>query len=138
VRVKAMVGAYQKLSDNDLRAIRISMIQERARLTGNVSELREQSLVRHDEVNTEEDGTDAFIRLQDLDRASSDQDIIAKIDSALRAINEGTYGLCERCSNRIESPRLRALPFVKTCIKCQAETEGGHHGKISVRHLLWE
>ena len=133
-----MTGANQKLSDHDLRMIRNTMIQERARLTGNVSELRQQSLMRHDEVNYEEDGTDAFIRLQDLDRASSEQEVIAKIDVALRAIDEGTYGLCERCGCKIESPRLRALPFVKTCIKCQAETEGVHRGKISVRHLLWD
>lgn len=130
--------ARARLSKSELGDLRHALVAERSRLTGVVEGLREQSLLRHDEVNHEEDGTDAFIRLFDLDRASNEQSQIVKIDAAIRAIDEGAYGLCDRCGCRIEKPRLQALPFVKTCIKCQSEAEGGHRGRVSARHRLWE
>jgi len=137
VRIKSMVDPHAKLSASELKDIRVAMERERQRLIGEVRGLKEQSLFRHDEVNFDEDGTDAFVQMQDLERACSEQGTIAKIEMALLAMDEGSYGKCERCTGRIESPRLRALPFVKTCIKCQSECEGGHRGKVKVRHLLW-
>ena len=94
--------------------------------------------MRHDEVNHEEDGTDAFIRLSGLDRATTEQRRIVMIDEALRAIDAGTYGLCEQCGNRIEYLRLQALPFAKTCIRCQSAAENGPRGKIPARQKLWK
>lgn len=106
------------------------------RLSLQVTELRQQSLLRHDEVNQDEDGTDAFERVTSLDRASADQSQIFQINTALRAIIEGTYGLCESCGEKIERPRLQALPFAKTCIKCQSVMEGGGDRRRPTTDLL--
>lgn len=130
--------AKVRLSKHDLGDLRELLLIERARLSGVVEGLRQESLVRHDEVNHEEDGTDAFIRLSGLDRASNEQTQIVKVDEALRAIDEGLYGQCERCGGRIEKPRLQALPFVKTCIKCQSEAENGSRGRVTARQRLWD
>ena len=106
------------------------------RLSLQVTELRQQSLLRHDEVNQDEDGTDAFERVTSLDRASADQSQIFQINTAIRAIIEGTYGLCESCGEKIERPRLQALPFAKTCIKCQSVMEGGGDRRRPTTDLL--
>jgi len=37
----------------------------------------------------------------------------------------GTYGACEKCSELIAKPRLKAQPFAKLCIKCQSDAEKG-------------
>jgi len=39
---------------------------------------------------------------------------------ALKRLDEGTYGTCERCGTAINPERLDALPFVTLCIDCQA------------------
>ncbi len=39
---------------------------------------------------------------------------------ALKRLDEGTYGTCERCGKAINPERLDALPFVTLCIDCQA------------------
>jgi DnaK suppressor protein len=44
---------------------------------------------------------------------------LGKIDQALQRIQEGTYGNCVRCSEKIADERLEALPYVDLCIKCQ-------------------
>lgn len=41
------------------------------------------------------------------------------IEHALGKFDEGTYGVCERCGQRIETARLEALPFARYCRECQ-------------------
>ena len=48
---------------------------------------------------------------------------LSDIMRALRKIDEGTYGICERCESEIGLPRLRALPMVRLCINCQKRIE---------------
>jgi RNA polymerase-binding transcription factor DksA len=40
-----------------------------------------------------------------------------RIDKALVKIEDGTYGLCERCGKPIEKARLKALPYANLCLK---------------------
>ncbi len=125
-------------SESELGHFRNELLAERERLLEEVAGLREDSLLRHDEVNHEEDGTDAYIRLSGLDRAGQEQARVIQIDDALRSLEEGHYGLCETCGCCIESARLELLPFVKTCIRCQSEVEGGTRARISARARLWQ
>ncbi len=44
--------------------------------------------------------------------------------SSLRRLDNGTYGACSSCGADIGEDRLKAMPFVDTCVKCKARTEG--------------
>jgi DnaK suppressor protein len=100
----------------------------RERITGQITALKGDSLQRFDAANTEEDGTDAFERQFALNLVSSEQDALFEIDEALRRLEEGIYGVCLQCRKLIEGPRLKALPFVKMCVKCQSHHEKGRPG----------
>ncbi len=67
--------------------------------------------------------TDNFDREFNLGLASSEQQILNQIDDAFRRMEEGTYGVCEKCSKPISQKRLLALPYSRLCIKCQSEEE---------------
>ncbi len=43
---------------------------------------------------------------------------IAKINAALRRMDEGTYGICAECGGQIGVGRLKARPFSSKCIDC--------------------
>lgn len=45
--------------------------------------------------------------------------------TALRKIDEGTYGICEQCEEEISIGRLKAIPHARFCINCQMELEKG-------------
>jgi RNA polymerase-binding transcription factor DksA len=45
------------------------------------------------------------------------------IERALKAIEKGTYGICERCGSEIDPARLEARPDATLCLKCQEEVE---------------
>lgn len=41
------------------------------------------------------------------------------VNKALRKIAEGTYGICEKCGQMIETERLRAFPSATACMDCK-------------------
>ena len=45
-------------------------------------------------------------------------DAIRSIKAALRRIEEGSYGDCERCGGPIAASRLEVLPEATLCIDC--------------------
>ncbi len=51
--------------------------------------------------------------------------VLGEIDAALVRIEEGTYGVCERCGQPIGEERLDALPWAKLCIDDKRKQERG-------------
>jgi DnaK suppressor protein len=54
--------------------------------------------------------------------------MIAKINTALRRIQDGSFGECEACEETIEKRRLEARPFSTFCVACQEAHE--HREKV--------
>ncbi|OGK75816.1 MAG: hypothetical protein A2X53_17000 [Candidatus Rokubacteria bacterium GWA2_70_23] len=42
-----------------------------------------------------------------------------KLAEALERLREGEYGICQECGEPIAPARLRAMPEVLTCVRCQ-------------------
>lgn len=38
--------------------------------------------------------------------------------TALKRLDDGLYGLCEKCDEQIKAERLMALPYTTKCINC--------------------
>jgi len=49
--------------------------------------------------------------------------LITKIGEALARIEEGAFGICERCGEEISEKRLEVRPVTTLCIKCKQEQE---------------
>lgn len=62
-------------------------------------------------------GTATFEREKELSIEQNVRDLLQKIERALKRIDAGTYGICERCGKPIEKARIKALPYVDLCIK---------------------
>jgi DnaK suppressor protein len=48
---------------------------------------------------------------------------ILRIDDALQRIEEGTYGICQRCGEPIRIERLEVQPDAPHCVDCQEDIE---------------
>ena len=48
---------------------------------------------------------------------------LSRVNDALQRISEGAYGNCIQCNKPIAAARLKAIPYVETCVKCQEELE---------------
>lgn len=59
-------------------------------------------------------------RLAILER---EKEQLNKIKLAKSMCEQGTYGICEECGEKISERRLRAMPTVTLCVSCQEEME---------------
>jgi DnaK suppressor protein len=48
---------------------------------------------------------------------------LEKIDRALARIDDGSFGICEECSESIAVKRLEARPETTLCIRCKEDQE---------------
>jgi sigma-B regulation protein RsbU (phosphoserine phosphatase) len=63
--------------------------------------------------------SERLARLQATARSLSADDVnslLAEIDTTLRKIDDGSFGLCETCHDPIEEDRLEANPLVRFCL----------------------
>lgn len=44
---------------------------------------------------------------------------LREVEAALARMDEGTYGLCERCGDEIPEERLEARPQARMCVRCK-------------------
>jgi DnaK suppressor protein len=49
--------------------------------------------------------------------------LLAKLDMALKKIEDGTFGICELCEEPIGRKRLEARPETGLCIRCKEDQE---------------
>ena len=55
-----------------------------------------------------------------------------EVDLALAKIDQGTYGRCDHCGERIPRARLEALPAAQLCLDCKGNPRG--HGLSTLSH----
>ncbi|WP_404421422.1 TraR/DksA family transcriptional regulator [Nibricoccus sp. IMCC34717] len=68
-------------------------------------------------------GTDTFDRDFALSLVSSEQEALTEIDSAIKRIKDGTYGVCEVTGKPIAKERLTAVPFTRYSAEAQKDIE---------------
>ena len=75
-----------------------------------------------DDEHDPEGATIAFERSQVSALARQARDHLAEVDAALQRLDEGTYGVCERCGRPIAPGRLEARPTARLCIECASRS----------------
>jgi DnaK suppressor protein len=50
-------------------------------------------------------------------------DRVNRLTAALERLNSGDYGTCVECGEAIAPARLRVMPEVQTCVRCQDRLE---------------
>jgi DnaK suppressor protein len=85
-----------------------------------LAHLQEESLQEPDIADRASLETDRSLELRTRDR---ERKLIAKIDEALRRIEEGTYGYCEETAEPINLRRLEARPIATLSLEAQERHE---------------
>ena len=70
---------------------------------------------------------------QELRFRNRDNFFVKKIDSSLKLLNEGLYGLCKSCDAPITYERLNARITAELCINCKEEAEMEERGNFIQR-----
>jgi DnaK suppressor protein len=131
-----MPATKSPFGKRELNELKKRLLEEREELQRQAAEIDEssfgggQSDMTGDVASFDEEfadaGTATFERERDLSLSNNIRDLTDKIDRALERIEEGNYGLCERCGRPIEKARIKALPYATLCIRDkQAEERAG-------------
>lgn len=59
-----------------------------------------------------------MLRLRGRDRM-----LLKKIENAIERIEQGIFGICEKCGSEIDMRRLEARPVTTLCIECKIQQE---------------
>jgi len=105
----------------DPKAARASLLAERERLMAELGEPIENpgQMTYGSQAAA---ASQVFEQQRDLalrDRSRLD---LSRVEAALRALDDGTYGTCTNCGKPIAVERLEAIPWVATCIDCARKT----------------
>ncbi len=134
----ATVKSEGSMTKAELKKFEKLLLDERTRLTGSIRNIEEASRSEAgrdkdgDLASYAETGTDNFELETALNIASGESEWLRNIDEALRRIESGEYGICERCEQPILKKRLEVFPSARYCIKCQSEFEKEHRNEVQV------
>ena len=67
--------------------------------------------------------TDNYDKELNIGLASNEQQLLNDIDTALKKIEDGTYGICEIYGTTIPKKRLLAMPYTRLSMRAQEEEE---------------
>lgn len=118
----------------DTERFREALLDERRRVEHALATLRDEHRGSLDEEVEEigasdnhlaETATATLGREIDYTLGENSGQVLAAIDSALKRIDEGTYGTCVSCGEEIRYERLEATPWASLCIDCKRKAEGG-------------
>ena len=114
------------LTEKELEELRARLLEEKRELEDQLATIEEAQFAATQsdltgEVSFDDESADAgtftFERERDLSIENNVRDLLGKIERAFQRMEDGTYGLCERCKRPIEKARLKALPYADLCIK---------------------
>jgi DnaK suppressor protein len=115
---------------------RTQLESERARVLAAIENLHEDNSHSLEDETGEVNASGADNHLGDTASATYDreleqgleegaEELLSKIDAALRRIDNGTYGICDNCGEPIGEERLEAMPWATLCIDCKRREERG-------------
>lgn len=123
-----------KIKSSDLEKLKNMLLEERERILDEMRILDERSLQLSDNEADQQPGfslqladsaTENIQVETDLAIRSIEAEQLRQIDDALRAIEDGDYGRCQRCHLNIDYQRLKVKPNARFCISCLRLLEAG-------------
>jgi len=119
-----------------LQEMRAHLMEERERIANAIDYLHAENPGNMEDELGELAGRGADNHMGDMASVTFDRELdqgleegaqqtLAQIDRALAKIDDGTYGICERCGKPIGEERLRARPWATLCIDDQRLADRG-------------
>lgn len=105
-----------------IQAERQKLEQEQKAILDDIQHVREW-LQGEVDTDVEEADPDLTEREKNLALLITLERKLESIQTALRAIEKGQYGICERCGKPIDPARLEVRPDATLCLECQREVE---------------
>jgi DnaK suppressor protein len=112
------------MNSNQLRHYRTELLELRDRLAEAVARMSEtvrtdaRPLGEHDRRVSETSETELVLE-------QDEENIRRQVIEALKRLDGGIFGLCQKCGGPIGQQRLDAMPYTSHCVQCERTVEAG-------------
>ena len=113
----------EALTKVEVAAIAAALAEMKADISKNVEDKKNLDMLEPEVGDSIDQATQSLDKEILFELSDNERKILRDIESALRKMEKGTYGLCEHCKNVIEKKRIKALPSARYCIACQSGSE---------------
>ena len=123
------------MTNNDFTLHRERLLALRARLLGDMTQMEDNALNKDHSRTTSmptsmaELGSDNSDQELTLGLLGSDKEALDQIEAAIGRIEDGSYGRCDECEEKIPKSRLEAIPYAARCVRCASQREEGRERK---------
>ncbi len=125
-----------ELTKTELNDFRALLREVQARIKGDVRDLTAETLggdksESRTPTHPAELGSEAYEQDFSLSLIRNEEEVLGDVAVALKKIDAGTYGHCERCveegktakKSLIPKARLKAIPWARNCVECERKRE---------------
>lgn len=100
------------------------LLSEAGKTVSGMSGTKEENFPDPNDRASLETDRNFLLRVKDRERR-----LITKITEAIKRIDDGSYGVCDTCGEKISEKRLIARPVTTSCIDCKKEEEENEKGR---------
>lgn len=115
------------MTPQKLKELKKSLLEEKKRIEKELSEIAIKIPRKKDEFEvafpeygeTKDENAQEVSDFEKLKIIENDlEQRLNQINETLKRIEEGKYGICDKCSSKIEEIRLRVMPTASLCVSC--------------------
>jgi DnaK suppressor protein len=104
-----------EILENLLKSLHKKLSEEMEGLSRHIHEPVDKNLLDSASENEDKEIT----QIEDM----IEEDQIHQVEEALQRIMDHKYGICEDCGKGIPFERLKIIPYVRYCVKCEGKHE---------------
>ncbi|MGH8791885.1 MAG: TraR/DksA family transcriptional regulator [Stackebrandtia sp.] len=101
----------------------VELREEHEEAVAGISEMQKERLADSAGDDQVDSGSKTVEREQEISLANSVRDRMVQVEHALERLDDGDYGVCEKCGSSIPAARLAAFPSATLCVTCKSLEE---------------
>lgn len=119
------MAVAKPLSKKDLKRFRELLVDKRESVVENARKtLADHMVLDPNDLPDEMDlASSEYLQSFEFRLRGREKAHLAKLDLALRKIDDGSFGICTECDEPINKKRLEARPETQLCIRCKEDQE---------------
>jgi RNA polymerase-binding transcription factor DksA len=110
------------MTPRDLQRFRQRLMEMQRRLTGDLTPIVD-TVLADAKACGEHDATVSETVSKELALESAEETIHRQVIEAIKRLDDGGFGICQRCQTVIPRERLEAVPYAPYCLRCESTEE---------------
>lgn len=106
------------------------LLEKKAQLESSIKDIEVDDSLQMGEIEQMAAAAYEYERNRILTVKKNLEEMLSNINRSLQKIINNTYGICDKCTQAINSERLLAIPTANLCINCSSQVSYKSHSNL--------